>query len=103
MIDPATVYTSQVSTSIIVQDVYFAVAVIAVMIAITGLGLIDAGLSRRKNLLDNWVGKIIAGFLSAFGFIFVGYGIWYWQFYSALGSLIPSARLSTIGGWVAPR
>ena len=53
-------FKSQVSTDIYVADVFFMLAAVAVLIAVVGLGFVDSGLSKSKNVLDNWVQKIVA-------------------------------------------
>lgn len=82
-------FPSQVSTNIFLQDVFFTMAAVAVVLAFAGLGFIDSGLSRRKNVLDNWVQKLIAGLVAAFGFIIIGYAVWNWQFNQAFGITNP--------------
>src|SRR5947209_559917 len=78
-------FKTQVTTDIFLQDVFFMIGAVAVVAAVIGLGFVDAGLARGKNVLDTWLTKLVAAVVTAFGFIFVGYGIWIWQFNSAFG------------------
>jgi ammonium transporter, Amt family len=69
-------------------DIMYLLAAVAVVIAVVGLIMVDTGLVRRQNVLDNVVQKLI-GFLIATGaYAIVGFGVWEWQFYKAfdLGS-----------------
>lgn len=90
-------FQDQVTTDLYLRDVFFMVSAVAVVLAIVGLGFIDAGLSREKNALDAWLSKLLAGIACAFGFVFVGYGIWFWQYDQALG--VPNAFTQAIKDW----
>jgi ammonium transporter, Amt family len=90
-------FPQQVTTGIYLDDVLYVVAAMAVVIAVVGLGFIDAGLARRKNLLDTWVQKLAAGLVAMFAFCFFGYAIWDWQFNQAFG--VPSAFWTAIKQW----
>ena len=69
-------------------DIMYLIAAVSVVLAVVGLIMVDTGLVRRQNILDNVVQKVI-GFLIATGaYAIVGFGVWEWQFYKAfdLGS-----------------
>jgi Amt family ammonium transporter len=78
-------FKSQVTTDVLVQDAFFLIAAIVVIIAIIGLGLIDMGFVRRKNVVDTWVQKFVASLAGGLGMLLIGYPIWYWQFNQAFG------------------
>jgi Amt family ammonium transporter len=90
-------HKEQLTTEIFTSDILYVVGTIAIVIAIVGIGFLDAGLTRRRNLLDNWLGKLLAGVSTAFGFLFIGYGVWWWQYYTALG--IPKPLKHAISDW----
>jgi ammonia channel protein AmtB len=77
----AATYKGQVSTDVFLQDVFFSLAALALLGGVIGVALIDGGLARRKNQLDNWVVKITSALIAAVSFLFVGYAIWIWQYY----------------------
>lgn len=90
-------FEEQVTTELYLRDVFFMVAGVSVVLAIVGLGFIDAGLSRKKNVLDAWLSKLLAGVALAFGFLFFGYAIWFWQYNQALG--VKNAFSQSIKDW----
>jgi ammonia channel protein AmtB len=90
-------FPKQVTTDTYLADILYVVAGMAVVVAVIGLGFIDAGLARRKNLLDTWVQKLAAGIVAMLAFSFVGYAIWDWQFNQAFG--VPSAFSTAIKQW----
>lgn len=90
-------FHQQVTSGIYLDDVLYVVAAMAVILAVVGLGFIDGGLARRKNVLDTWVQKLGAGIVGMLAFSFVGYAIWDWQFNQAFG--VPSAFWTSITQW----
>jgi ammonium transporter, Amt family len=90
-------FKAQVSSDVFFSDFFYATAAIAVIVGIIGLGFVDSGLSRSKNVLDSWVQKLVAGFCAALGFVIIGYALWQWQFNTALGIKSPLAK--AISGW----
>lgn len=87
----------QVTTDIFLEDLLYMVAAVAVVLAVAGLGFIDAGLARRKNVLDTWIQKLAAAVVGAFAFLFVGYAIWEWQFNQAFG--VKDAFVTSVKQW----
>ena len=55
----ASFFSSQVSGDSFVQDIFYAMATVCLLFVVAAVGLIDAGLVRRKNLLDTWVQKLV--------------------------------------------
>jgi ammonia channel protein AmtB len=90
-------FKGQVTTDTYLLAIFFAVCAAAAFLATLGLAFIDSGLSRRKNVIDSWVQKLVAGFVTAGSFAIVGYGIWNWQYYTALG--IPHPFKQAIDDW----
>ena len=88
-LSPATVFASQVTGSSFVQDIFYALATVCLLFVVAAIGLIDAGLVRRKNLLDTWVQKIVCALLAGFGMAVIGYAIWEAQYYQAFGTPNP--------------
>ena len=87
----------QLTDSNYLQAIFFAVAAALVLVATAGLALIDSGLSRKSDMLDIWISKLVAGAVCAGGFALVGYGVWEWQFESAYH--VPDAFRTAIDTW----
>ena len=79
----AAFFAKQVTESSYLQDIFYAVATICLLLVVGAVGFIDAGLVRRKNLLDTWVQKLVCAFLAGLGMIVIGYAFWEAQFYQA--------------------
>lgn len=78
-------FKGQITTETYLLDVFYVVAALCVLLAILGLGFIDSGLSRKKNVEDAWVQKLIACVVGAFAYMFIGYAVWNWQYATAFG------------------
>jgi ammonia channel protein AmtB len=81
----ASFFGSQVTGSSYVQDIFYGLATVCLLFVVGAVGLIDAGLVRRKNLLDTWVQKIVCALVAGLGMAVVGYAIWEVQYYQAFG------------------
>lgn len=92
-------FKDQVTDSLFLQDVFYALATVCLFFIVAAVGLIDAGLVRRKNMLDTWVQKILAALVAALGMFLVGYAIWEVQFYQAFG--IPHPIKQALKDWWA--
>ncbi|MFF0492581.1 ammonium transporter [Nocardia sp. NPDC004068] len=90
-------YKEQVSVSAQLPTVLYIIGLIAVMLALAGVFLFDAGLSRAGNVLHTFVQKLIAAFAAAAGMSLIGFAIWDWQFDQAFGVAHPLR--SAIGSW----
>ena len=90
-------FSSQVNTDIYVQDIFFALCSVSVLIAVVGLAFVDVGLSRQKNVVDSVVQKLVAGCCCAGGFLFIGFAVWNWQFNQAFGIKNPLGQ--SISDW----
>src|SRR3978361_643151 len=73
-------FKEQVSTNIFLSDTFYAIATISLFLLVVAIGLIDAGLVQRKNLLDAWIGKLAAAFIAGLGMFLIGYAIWQGSF-----------------------
>ncbi len=93
----ATFFANQVTGSSFVQDIFYALATVCLLFIVAAVGLIDAGLVRRKNLLDTWVQKIGCALVAGLGMAVIGYAIWEIQFYQAFG--VPAPVSQAISDW----
>lgn len=92
-------FKEQVSTNIFLSDTFYAIATISLFLLVVAIGLIDAGLVQRKNLLDVWIGKLAAAFIAGLGMFAIGYAIWQVSFYEAFE--IPKPWGEAISQWWA--
>lgn len=79
-------FVDQISIDVYLGDVFYMICAVAILAGIIGIGLVDSGISRRKNQLDVWLQKIVAAVIGAGSFLIVGFGIWMWQYYEAFGA-----------------
>lgn len=86
---PLANFPAQVTEGSYLQDIFYAVATVCLLFVVGAVGLIDAGLVRRKSLLDTWVQKIICAMIGAGSLSVVGYAIWEIQYYQAFGIAHP--------------
>ena len=92
-------FKEQVSTNIFLSDTFYGIATITLFLLVVAIGLIDAGLVQRKNLLDAWIGKLAAAFIAGLGMFLIGYAIWQVSFYEAFE--IPKPWGEAISQWWA--
>lgn len=85
-------FSDQVSLSSFYEDLFYTIGAVAVILVVLALGLVDTALVRRKNVLDTWVQKLLASLIAGLGTLVAGFGIWQWQFYSALGVHSPLGK-----------
>jgi|HubBroStandDraft_6_1064221.scaffolds.fasta_scaffold34487_2 Amt family ammonium transporter len=78
-------FGDQVSSSSFFGDLFYTVGAVSVILVVLALGLVDTALARRKNVLDTWLQKLLAALIAGLGTLLGGYGLWQWQFNSALG------------------
>lgn len=93
----ASVFKDQVSASVFQQDIFYGLATVCLLFVVGAVGLIDAGLVRRKNLLDTWVQKLVCSMIAGGALAVVGYAIWEIQFYQAFA--IPHPVTQAIKDW----
>ena len=93
----ASFFATQVSASSYEQDIFYALATVCLLFVVAAVGLIDAGLVRRKNLLDTWVQKLVCALVAGFGMAVIGYAFWQAQYYQAFG--IPNPIGQAIHDW----
>jgi hypothetical protein len=53
-------FKGQVSTDTYLLAIFFVACAAAAFLATLGLPFIDSGLSRRENVVDSWVQKLVA-------------------------------------------
>ncbi|MDT7704599.1 MAG: ammonium transporter, Amt family [Pseudonocardiales bacterium] len=92
-----TTFPEQVSTEAVLTAFIYLVAAVAVILVVLGLGLIDMGLVRRRNVLDTWVQKITAAMIGGASLMLGGYAIWQWQFNQAFG--VPNPLFQALQDW----
>ena len=90
-------FKDQVSLGAQLTTILYVVGVIAIMLALAGVILFDAGLSRPGNVIHTMIQKLVAAFVAAAGMSVVGFAIWDWQFNQAFG--VPNALSKAIGDW----
>lgn len=90
-------FPDQVTTDLFAVNVLYVVAASAVLLIIAGLAMIESGLVAHRNFQDVVLQKLGAAFIGGLAFAIVGYGIWNWQFYTALG--VPDAFSTAIKDW----
>jgi len=86
-------FHEQVSTNYILLAFIYMVGALSVLLVVLGLGFIDMGLVRARNVLDTWVQKTTAAMIGGAGTLVCGYAIWDLQFVQAFGVENP---LSTV-------
>jgi Amt family ammonium transporter len=97
LIAPTEIFKDQVSSDMFMLAIFYGVATVCLLFVVGAVGLIDAGLVRRKNLLDTWIQKLACALIAGGALTFIGYGIWEIQYYQALG--IPSPVSQAIKDW----
>lgn len=80
---------AQVSTHAQVATAYYVIGLVAIALAIAGVFMFDAGLSRRGNVLHTLVQKLAAATVGGVAMAVLGFAIWDIQFTQAFGSDSP--------------
>ncbi|WP_051485610.1 ammonium transporter [Nocardioides sp. J54] len=80
---------AQVSTHAQVATAYYVVGLVAIALAVAGVFMFDAGLSRRGNVLHTLTQKLAAAVAGGLAMAFLGFAIWDVQFTQAFGSDSP--------------
>ncbi len=80
---------TQVSTHAQVATSYYVIGLVAIGLAVAGVFMFDAGLSRRGNVLHTLVQKLAAAVVGGLAMAVVGFAIWDIQFTQAFGSASP--------------
>jgi Amt family ammonium transporter len=94
---PSTVFPAQFRSDVYIMQIFYILSTIGAMMAIFAITLIDSGLVRSKNMIDTVVQKILCAMIGSASFMVVGYAIWNWQFYQALG--VKDALFQSIKDW----
>jgi len=90
-------FAAQVSSDSLLTSFFYIFSTLGVFAAIAGVIIFDAGLVKQKNVIDTIMQKIVAAFIGGMSFMLIGYGIWNWEIYQALG--IPHPLISAIQDW----
>lgn len=94
---PSQIFPDQVVSDVYIMELLYVIATIGAMMGILALILVDAGLAQAKNVMDTIVQKIMCAMIGGVSFMLVGYAIWNWQFYQALG--VDNALLQAVKDW----
>src|SRR4051812_28217083 len=81
----AETFGDQVNTDAITQNLFYIVASTAVVLALLGLILVDAGLVRHNNVLSTVVQKLVVFAIGTGGFMVAGFALWNFQYNQAFG------------------
>jgi ammonium transporter, Amt family len=90
-------FKEQVTTEMYLLDVFYLMASATLILLVGAIGLIDAGLVRRKNVLETWIGKLVSALVAGGAFTVIGYGIWNWQYFTMAG--VPNPLGESIKAW----
>ncbi len=82
---PSQIFPAQVGSDVYIMQLFYIIATTGAMMAVFALVLLDAGIAKSKNVIDTIVQKILCAMIGGVSFMVVGYAIWNWQFYQALG------------------
>ena len=90
-------FKDQVTTDQFSQNFFYAMATVAVVLAVAGLCFVEAGLVQRRNVLDSIVQKLTGFMIGTAAYAAIGFAIWNWQFYDAFG--VKNAYSQAISDW----
>src|SRR5580704_15910752 len=90
-------FLAQVNSDVYLTDLFYIIATTGAMIGVLSLMLLDAGLVQSKNQIDTIVQKVLCTMIGGLSFMIVGYAVWNWQFYQALG--IEGAFGRSVSDW----
>jgi ammonium transporter, Amt family len=90
-------FAAQVSAGSYVSDIFYILGCFGVLLGMVALTLLDAGIVDKKNVVDTIVQKWICGLVGGVAYLLVGYGMWNWQIYQALG--VPHALAQALSDW----
>lgn len=90
-------FKEQLTSDFQQSAIFYMVATISLVLIVVAIGLIDAGLVRRKNMLDTWVQKIVCALAAGLGMAVIGYALWQIQFYQAFG--VPDPAKQAVKDW----
>ena len=94
---PSQIFPAQVGADVYIMQLFYIIATTGAMMAVFALTLLDAGLARPKNVIDTIVQKILCALIGGVSFMVVGYAVWNWQFYQALG--VKDAFAQAVKDW----
>lgn len=97
LISAAEPFGDQVSSDAFVQNFFYIVAATAVVLALLGLILIDAGLVRRQNVLSTAIQKLIAFAVGTAAYMVAGFALWNYQYNKAFD--VPNGFTQALKDW----
>jgi Amt family ammonium transporter len=92
-----TLFPEQVSANYILLMFLYTVGALSVLLVVLGLGFIDSGMVRARNVLDTWVQKMVAVMIGGASTLLIGYSIWDLQFAQAFG--VPNPLSAALNNW----
>ena len=92
-------FHEQVSTNDILLTFVYLVGAVSVLLVVLGVGFIDSGLARARNVLDTWAQKMTAVMIGGASTLLFGYAIWDVQFEQAFGA--PDPLATALRAWWA--
>ena len=90
-------FRSQLTIENYYLDFLYSLAAMCVVLIVLGIGFIDGGLVRTKNVLDAWVQKIGAAIIGGLSTLVFGYALWQWSFNQAFG--VPNPLKQALKDW----
>ncbi|CAN7781962.1 ammonium transporter [Caballeronia sp. LjRoot34] len=91
------IFHEQVSTNEILLTFIYLVGAVSVLLVVLGLGFIDSGLARARNVLDTWVQKMTAVMIGGASTLLFGYALWDLQFEQAFQA--PNPLSAALKAW----
>ncbi len=91
------VFKDQLTIENYYLDFLYSLAAMCVVLIVLGIGFIDGGLVRTKNMLDAWVQKIGAAIIGGLSTLVFGYALWQWSFNQAFG--VPNPLKQALKDW----
>lgn len=93
----AEVFGDQVSSDAFSQNFFYIMSSTAVVLAVLGLVLVDAGLVRRGNVLSTAVQKLVAFSIGTAAYMVAGFALWNYQYNKAYG--VPDGFSQALKDW----
>lgn len=90
-------FGDQVSVDAFVQNFFYIIASTAVVLAVLGLVLVDAGLVRKENVLATAVQKLLAFGIGTAAYMVVGFALWNYQYNKAFD--VPNGFTQAVKDW----
>lgn len=97
LVAAADTFGDQVSSDAFTQNFFYIMSSTAVVLALLGLVLVDAGLVRRTSVLTTAVQKLLAFSIGSAAYMVAGFGLWNYQYNKAYA--VPDAFVQSLKDW----